>query len=57
MLFFGNGIEVAEFNGFNTELIRDPAHGLQPAALVIYLFLVNVNPHELDTVLTIMYLA
>ena len=54
--FAGNGSEFPEYNGFNTKLVREAGVGLHPATHVCF-YVINMNPAEPETILTIMNLV
>lgn len=52
----GNGFDIPEYNGFNTKLARETGVGLHPATHVCF-YVINMNPAEPETMLTIMNLV
>ena len=55
-ILLGNGSDIPEYNGFNTKLARETGVGLHPATHVCF-YVINMNPAEPETMLTIMNLV
>ena len=51
------GVEVSEYDCYNTKIARETGQKLQPRTYVTYFSLINMNPDEPDTILTTMHMV
>ena len=52
-----NNVELPEYNCYNTKIVREVGQKFQPRTYVTYFPLINMNPAEVDTILTMMHMA
>ena len=57
MQLIANDVEVPEYNGYNTKIVRETGQKLQPKTYVTYFPLINMNPVAPDIILTTMHMV